>query len=182
MFLFDLIHRILDWLLAQVRLVQNRKRGWQCLDRKTGPYKRERQPILKKVKLRVLFSRPIEWVDQTRLMRKRIHDKSLKAGRKEATKASHNQIKSFVDFYQINMNDFQPSTFESFFLRHHTPESRPICEKDDPTKAVVVADCRLVVYLTVAESKGLWVKGKHFTISNLIPTKFMPIAVAIGIQ
>jgi phosphatidylserine decarboxylase len=174
MFLFDLIHRILDWLLAQVRLVQNREIGWRCLDRKTGRYKRERQPILKKVKLWVLFSRPMEWVDQTRLMRKWIHDKSLKAGRKEATNASHNQIKSFVDFYQINMNDFQPSnieeydTFESFFVRHHTPESRLIYEKDDATKAVVVADCRLVVYPTVAETKRLWVKGKHFTISNLI--------------
>src|SRR5436309_15287484 len=69
MFLFDLIHRILDWLLAQVRLVQNREIGWRCLDRKTGRYKRERQPILKKVKLWVLFSRPMEWIDRTRLMR-----------------------------------------------------------------------------------------------------------------
>lgn len=50
-------------------LVQNREIGLQCLDRKTDRYNHERQPIFKMVKLMVLFSCPMEWVDQTRLMR-----------------------------------------------------------------------------------------------------------------
>lgn len=72
------------------------------------------------------------------------------------------------------MDDFEPSdvnqfaTFEDFFVRKHKPGSRPIFEKDDPTKAVVVADCRLVVYPTVSETKALWIKGKNFTMANLI--------------
>ena len=72
------------------------------------------------------------------------------------------------------MKDFEPSdvnqfaTFEDFFIRKHRPGSRPIFEKDDPTKAVVVADCRLVVYPTVSETKALWIKGKNFTIANVI--------------
>ena len=35
-------------------------------------------------------------------------------------------------------------------------------------KAVVVADCRLVVYDTVSSARAIWIKGKHFTIANLI--------------
>lgn len=72
------------------------------------------------------------------------------------------------------MDDFEPSDlskyecFEDFFVRKHRPGARPIFAKDDPTKAVVVADCRVVVYPTVAETQKLWIKGHNFTIANLI--------------
>lgn len=72
------------------------------------------------------------------------------------------------------MKDFKPSdpsayaTFEDFFARHHTPQSRPIYEEDDMTKAVVVADSRVVVYPSVSQTKALWIKGKNFTLENLI--------------
>lgn len=170
----SVVHYAVDWLLATVKLIQNREVGWKTLDRKTGRIKREQQPICKKLKLWILFSRPIEWVDRTQLMRKWIHDKSIKAGKEEATKSSHDQIKSFVEFYGINMNDFTPSnieeygSFEDFFVRKHTEESRPVFDQSDPANAVVVADSRLVVYDSVDQSKRLWIKGKHFTIGNLI--------------
>jgi phosphatidylserine decarboxylase len=95
-------------------------------------------------------------------------------GQKEASKGSSHQIKSFVDFYHINMEDFHPSqlneyaTFKDFFVRQHAAGSRPIYAESDPTKAVVVADCRIVVYPSVSQAQALWIKGKHFTISNLI--------------
>lgn len=60
------------------------------------------------------------------------------AGRKMSTAASAQKIKAFVDFYGINMNDFTPSditeyeTFQDFFTRLHTPESRPIHAPEDP--------------------------------------------------
>jgi phosphatidylserine decarboxylase len=98
-------------------------------------------------------------------------------GKREATPASRRRIKSFVDFFHINMNDFEPSdinaypTFEDFFVRAHKPGSRPIHAKNDPTKAVVVADSRLVVYETVAESKKIWIKGADFSITNLVMDK-----------
>lgn len=72
------------------------------------------------------------------------------------------------------MADFTPSdikayrTFEDFFVRKHTPSSRPIYSASDPTWAVCVADSRLVVYPTVSQARALWIKGKNFTISNLI--------------
>jgi phosphatidylserine decarboxylase len=95
-------------------------------------------------------------------------------GKEEGTKASASQIASFIDFYHINMADFTPSdikaysTFEDFFVRKHTPSSRPVYAVSDPTSAVCVADSRLVVYPTVAQTRALWIKGKNFTMSNLI--------------
>lgn len=80
MFLTDYIHRILDYALSTAKLIQNREVGWMTLDRKSGQYKREQQPIFKKLKLLFLFSRPLEWVDRTHLLRLWIHDKSIKAG------------------------------------------------------------------------------------------------------
>lgn len=168
------VHALLDTALSTVKLIQNREVGWKTLNRKTGRYVREQQPIYKKMKLWLLFSRPMEWFDQTRLLRYWIHEKTIRSGKKEGTAASASEIQSFVDFYHINMKHFTPSdihayrTFEDFFVRQHQPDARPIFEKDDPSRAIVVADCRLVVYPTVSESKRLWIKGRNFTIGNLI--------------
>src|SRR5690242_17001385 len=54
--LLNYIHRTLDYALALVKLVRNREVGWQTLNRKTGKYEREQQPILKKLKLLLLFN------------------------------------------------------------------------------------------------------------------------------
>lgn len=45
---------------------------------------------------------------------------------------------------------------------------RPVYAHDDPSVAVTVADSRVVVYNSVALSHSIWIKGKHFTIANLI--------------
>lgn len=71
------------------------------------------------------------------------------------------------------MDDFEPSdiskykTFEDFFVRRHRPGSRPVAEPDNPSRAVCVADARVVSYETVAESRRLWIKGSDFSIAAL---------------
>lgn len=94
-------------------------------------------------------------------------------GRDEGTPASKKQIKTFVEAYNIDMSDFEPSnvddysTFEDFFTRAHKPTSRRIHEKENPSTAVVVADSRVVVYESLAMAKTLWIKGRDFNVSNL---------------
>ena len=39
---------------------------------------------------------------------------ALSLGGKEATPRSKKQIKPFVDFYHINMNDFEPSDINAY--------------------------------------------------------------------
>ncbi|GAQ10285.1 phosphatidylserine decarboxylase proenzyme 2 [Aspergillus lentulus] len=174
---FDYIHQLVDQAFAFTKLIQNREVGWLTVDRKTGEYKREKQALWKKFKLLLLFNPLTEWIDQTHLIRMYTHEKNLAAGRREGKPQSHNQIKSFIDFYQIDMSKFDPSdpekyeTFEDFFVRKHAPGARPIHAPNDPTKAIVVADSRVVVYPTVEATRRLWIKGSEFTIANLIKDK-----------
>jgi phosphatidylserine decarboxylase precursor len=134
----------------------------------------EQEPVLKKIKLLFLFSPLMEWLDTTHAARMYIHNKTLKEGKDEGTPASHKQIKGFVEYYNINMDDFEPSdiekfgSFEDFFVRKHKPGTRPIHEPKNNKKAVCVADSRVVTYDTVAESKKLWIKGTDFNITNLV--------------
>lgn len=98
----------------------------------------------------------------------------LSVGRKEGEHGSAKQIKGFVEFYHINLKEFEPSTidayptFEAFFVRHHAPGSRPIYEEGNPKNAVVVADSRVVTFESVPEAKRLWIKGYDFSITNLV--------------
>lgn len=72
------------------------------------------------------------------------------------------------------MKDFAPSnpegyrTFQDFFIRRHASSARPLDEPSNTSKAVIVADCRVVVYPSVERTRKLWVKGNEFTIGNLI--------------
>ncbi|KAL4890305.1 phosphatidylserine decarboxylase [Aspergillus ambiguus] len=177
MYIVDLCHSVVDYLLSWVKMAHNRQVGWLTVDRKTGRVLREQQPLMKKLKLIFLFNPFMEWLDKTHMMRLYMHNQAIKEGKEEAEPASKAQIKEFVDFYHIDMSQFEPSseeeysTFEDFFTRAHKPGSRPIYKKDDPAAAVVVADSRVVTYETVAQSKRLWIKGDEFTITNLVVDK-----------
>ncbi|KAL4985153.1 phosphatidylserine decarboxylase-domain-containing protein [Aspergillus falconensis] len=132
------LHAAVDYLLSWVKI--------------SGEYLREQQPLMKKIKLLLLFNPLTTWLDTTHAMRLYMHSSAIKEGKKEATPASRNRIQQLVDTFHINMSDFEPSdinaypTFEDFFVRHHKPG-------------------------TVAESKKIWIKGEDFSITNLVMDK-----------
>lgn len=165
------LHCILDYVLSWVH--PRCQWGWLSYVRKTGVYEREKQPLGKKLKLIFLFNPLTEWIDTTHLMRLYLHDESNKEGMKEGERDSTRQIAKFVSDYEINMDDFTPSdiskytSFEDFFTRKHKPGSRPIDSPEDASRAVCVADSRVVAYESVSEAKKLWIKGQDFSITNL---------------
>ena len=55
--LTEFLHRVVDYCLTTVKLIQNREIGWKTVDRRTGREQREQQLIWKKLKLFILFSR-----------------------------------------------------------------------------------------------------------------------------
>lgn len=140
----------------------------------TGKFEREQQPLLKKLKLILLFNPLTEWIDTTHAMRLYLHDSALDSGKKEGSPESKKQIRHFIDTYHINMDDFERSDpdkytdFEDFFTRKHKPGTRPTHAPDDASNAVVVADSRVVAYESVAETTKLWIKGSDFSITNLV--------------
>lgn len=135
---------------------------------------REPQPLKKKLKLILLFNPLTEWIDTAHFMRLYMHNSALRAGAHERSKASRKQIAGFVSAYNINMADFAPadidaySTFEDFFTRAHAPGSRPIADPQNNSRAVCVADARVVVYPSVEETRRLWIKGADFSIAQLL--------------
>ncbi|KAI1740551.1 phosphatidylserine decarboxylase proenzyme [Xylaria scruposa] len=170
----SIIHQALNYLLSWASLAQNSQYGWESVVRKTGDLMHEEQPLKKKLKLLLLFNSIMEWIDTTHAMRLYIHKESLKAGEEESTPSSKSQIRGFVDAYGINMEDFDPSdinayqSFADFFTRKHTKESRLVYKPDDASSAVVVADSRVVVYDSIAKTRELWIKGRDFSITNLV--------------
>lgn len=75
------------------------------------------------------------------------------------------------------MANFSPSdinkyrTFRGLLTRRHAPSSHSISEYDSATRAVVVADLRVVVYGSVVEDKKLWVKGGGFSVASVVANK-----------
>jgi len=173
----ETVHYYADQALAACKMVQNHEVGWLTVNRKTGEYMREQQPLGMKVRMLILFNPLVEWVDRTNMFRRWLHRNNDQYYKKEKDPKSKQSIRPFIQAYNIDMSLFEPSdpdvypTFYDWFIRQHTPESRPLHAPDDPTKAVSAADCRMVVYETVAESHKIWIKGNHFSIANLIQDK-----------
>ncbi|KAJ5946418.1 phosphatidylserine decarboxylase proenzyme 2 [Penicillium verhagenii] len=174
MWFLDKIHDLFDACLRRLRLLEDRQVGWLTLDRKSGNFKREQQALWKKLKLLLLFNPMTEWIDQSHALRIWTHRKNLEAGQDEGKPQSHAQIQAFIDFYHIDMDTFEPPdpnsypTFKDFFIRKFSPNARSIFAPKDPTKAIVSADSRVVVYPTVEKTRALWIKGNRFTIENLL--------------
>lgn len=78
-FLLGYLHQIVDTALSFTKLLQNRQVGWLTIDRPTGEFKREQQPLWKKLKLLLLFNPLTEWIDRTHLFRLYTHEKNFVA-------------------------------------------------------------------------------------------------------
>ncbi|OZJ02688.1 hypothetical protein BZG36_05112 [Bifiguratus adelaidae] len=77
-------------------------------------------------------------IDETGMTRQLLHDENIHEGRQEADSKSKDQIKSFVDFHDIKMNEFQGDidsfrSYNDFFIRKLKHGARPIAAKHDPT-------------------------------------------------
>jgi phosphatidylserine decarboxylase len=155
-------------------MIRHRYVGWLTVDRKTGEFKREQQPLSRKIRMLLLFNPLTEWIDETAGFRKYLHDKTVDSKIREEDPKTKDDIPGFIETYHIDMEQFEPSdwreysSFQQFFVRHHKPGSRPIYAENDDTIAVVPADCRATVYDTVAETKQFWIKGRGWSIAKLI--------------
>ncbi|CAD6567328.1 MAG: hypothetical protein TREMPRED_003549 [Tremellales sp. Tagirdzhanova-0007] len=86
-------------------------------------------------------------------------------------------IESFIKTYQLPMEELliqdldQYPTFNSFFSRRLIPTARPITSPNDPSIVTSPADSRMTVFQTVDQAKQFWIKGRQFTIPNLLVGK-----------
>ncbi|KAJ7668349.1 phosphatidylserine decarboxylase-domain-containing protein [Mycena rosella] len=115
--------------------------------------------------VRVLHSTKVETL---------LKEQSIKEGKLYDSPESTASIPSFVATYSLETSELlEPDitrykTFNDFFSRKLRPDARPVDNAADPLAICSAADCRLTVYPTVDLAKQFWIKGREFTIPNLL--------------
>eukprot|EP01065_Artemidia_motanka_P037719 TRINITY_DN4657_c0_g1_i1.p1 TRINITY_DN4657_c0_g1~~TRINITY_DN4657_c0_g1_i1.p1 ORF type:complete len:238 (+),score=46.11 TRINITY_DN4657_c0_g1_i1:59-715(+) len=95
------------------------------------------------------------------------------AGKMANSAESKKAIPAFIDDYGVAVDDAEhPAehypTLNAFFTRRLKPGLRPIAADDGGAVAVQPADCRLHVFPSVTDATELYVKGKGFSLKDLI--------------
>lgn len=98
---------------------------------------------------------------------------SFKQGRKYDDQASAREIRSFVNFHQLDMSEVRKpiqefKNFNEFFYREMKPDARPCSAPENAKIIVSPADCRSVVFNTLEEATEIWVKGRAFSVERLL--------------
>jgi phosphatidylserine decarboxylase len=106
-------------------------------------------------------------------VRKLLKGLSIKQGKKYDDPASKSQIKSFIEFHQLDMSEVlhpveEFKNFNEFFYRELKPGARPCSAPDNPHIIVSPADCRSVVFNTIDTATDIWIKGREFSIKRLL--------------
>jgi len=103
-----------------------------------------------------------------------LKEQSIKEGKLYDSPESTKSIPSFIATYSLETSELlEPDitkykNFNEFFSRKLRPDARPVDNAADPLAICSAADCRLTVYQTVDLAKQFWIKGREFTIPNLL--------------
>ncbi|KAJ7252755.1 phosphatidylserine decarboxylase-domain-containing protein [Mycena haematopus] len=103
-----------------------------------------------------------------------LKEQSIKEGKHFDSPESVANIPSFVTTYSLDTSELlEPDitkykTFNEFFFRKLKPDARPVDNAADPMAICSAADCRLTVYQSADLAKQFWIKGRNFTIPNLL--------------
>ncbi|KAI9680667.1 MAG: hypothetical protein M1817_004107 [Caeruleum heppii] len=142
-------------------------------DRITGQINEERMSVYVRLGIRLLYKGLKSREMEKKRIRKLLRSLSVKQGRKYDDPASAREIKTFINFHQLNMSEVllsldQFRTFNEFFYRQLKEGARPCSAPDNPKIIVSPADCRSVVFNTMTEATSIWVKGREFSVSRLL--------------
>ncbi|KAK4556843.1 phosphatidylserine decarboxylase [Recurvomyces mirabilis] len=142
-------------------------------DRLTGMINEERMSVYVRLGIRLLYKGLKSRDMEKKRIRKLLRSLSFKQGRKYDDPSSASQIPGFINFHQLNMAEVlqkaeEFKNFNEFFYRKLKPTARPCSAPDNPHIIVAPADCRSVVFNRMEEAQRIWVKGREFSIENLL--------------
>jgi phosphatidylserine decarboxylase len=135
----------------------------------------ESMPIYARIGMHLLFygHEQVELLE-TKKVEDILREQSIKQGKLFDDPKSAQSIEHFVKTYSLQLDELlvpdlsQYKTFNEFFYRKLKVDARPVQNADDSKGICSAADCRLTVYQTVDLAKQFWIKGRNFTISNLL--------------
>lgn len=146
-------------------------------DSSTGQLIEERMPSYVRLGIRLIYQMAGgRDAVQSKKIKTLLRSMSVKQGKKFDDPNSRKSIKNFITFHNLNVNEIaEPlsnfKTFNEFFYRKLKPEARPISLPNDNRVIVSAADCRFSCFTSVSSAKTLWIKGREFTMENLIQDK-----------
>ncbi|KAG0239719.1 hypothetical protein BGW41_007519 [Actinomortierella wolfii] len=143
--------------------------------RSTGVTQWEDMPIYARIGMHIVFGSTFDHrlVNSTRIQ-KLFSTESIKQGHHFDAPASVAQIPHFIKTYKIDLNELEEpdptkyATFNEFFYRKLKADARSIAEPNNPDVIVSAADCRLSVFETIKSATQIWIKGRQFTLMNLL--------------
>lgn len=101
----------------------------------------------------------------------RIHFVSRLYGYFQKSTMSRFKVKPFMQAYRIDASEFLDpvesfASFNDFFIRKLKPACRPMAAGKEV--AVLPADARYLVFQDIDKDDGFWVKGKKFSLKELL--------------
>lgn len=104
----------------------------------------------------------------------RIHLLSHLYGAFQKNRLSRRKVKPFIRAFGIDPKEFLDSvdsfaSFNDFFIRRLKSECRPMAQGSNV--AVLPADARYLVFPDIEKADGFWVKGKKFSLQQLLLNK-----------
>ncbi|KAI7818509.1 phosphatidylserine decarboxylase-domain-containing protein [Gamsiella multidivaricata] len=144
-------------------------------NRETGTKIWEDMPIYARIGMHILFACMF---DHELLETHRIHHlflvESVNQGKHFDAPESVAQIGHFIKTYKLDLSELlQPdpmkySSFNEFFYRKLRLDARPIKEPENPNVIVSSTDCRLCVFDSIQAATQIWIKGKSFSVQQLL--------------
>jgi len=142
-------------------------------DRLSGKLVEEKIPEYIKVAMKLMYTSGAGRfaVDRGQI-KKVLKHMSVEQGKKYETPHSASHIRDFIAYYSLNVEEIKDplesfKNFNQFFYRKLKADARKI-EGNDSKIAVSGADARLNVFETVDEATKIWIKGKNFSLKNLL--------------
>ena len=143
-------------------------------DRESGVTVREAIPAYIKAAMRLMYrSRGGRMIGQLQRVKRTLRSLTISQGKKMDSPASAKGIPVFIATHRLNLTEIEKpvadyKTFNEFFSRRLKPGVRQCEAEGDERVAVSPADCRLTVWESFEESKQVWVKGRNFTLANVL--------------
>ncbi|KAF8512042.1 phosphatidylserine decarboxylase-domain-containing protein [Gautieria morchelliformis] len=144
--------------------------------RATGEQIFESMPIYARIGMHLLFYGKVETVLlRNKIIEAQLKEQSIKEGIVFDSPSSVSSIPSFIETYKLSVDELLITDiksgykcFNEFFYRKLKPDARPVENADNPSGFCSAADCRITVFENMVDACEFWVKGRNFTLPNLL--------------
>ena len=160
------IQTIFSGKLKKLRILVKERLTGQIIEEKISP--------MIKLSMRVMYSNVKgRKTISNKTIRRLLGNLTNSQGKSYDHPKSAKQIPKFIKYHKLDMSEYEGSVedfknFNQFFYRKLKPGMRVIDHPADPKIAISPADCRMSLFSTIDSATEIWIKGKNFSLENLL--------------